>query len=98
LEESKKFELIDYSMERDYYNGLDIKITYKKREFFISLFIDTIRGNYFKHKKTTRHDYSSVHEIELSVNFNSLTKLGSVYVLNQSHIHQLENTLNDIKE
>ena len=97
LESSKKFEHVDYSMERDYYNGLDLKVVYNKQEFYISLFIDTSRSRYYKHKKTKRHDYSEINEIELSVEFNSLSKKGSIYLLNNSHIKYLEDSLNETK-
>ncbi len=98
LEASQKFEQVDYSMDRDYYNGLDLKVTHNNKEVYISLYIDTSRSRYFKEKKTKRHDYSTVHEIEFIVDFSSLTKIGSIYVLNQSHVKLLENMLYDIKE
>ncbi len=97
LDSSQKFEYVDYSMLRDYYNGLDLKVTYNNKEAFISLFIDTSRARYFKEKKTRRHDYSMIHEIELNVAFRSLSKLGSIYVLNEQHIELLENLLNETK-
>lgn len=97
LDASQKFEQVDYSMDRDYYNGLDLKITHNKKEVFISLFIDTSRSRYFKQIKTQRHDYSTVHEIEFIVDFKSLTKKGSIYLLNQNHIKLLENLLNETK-
>jgi len=97
LDASQKFEQVDYSMDRDYYNGLDLKVTHNKKEAYISLFIDTSRSRYFKQKKTKRHDYSTVHEIEFIVDFSSLTEVGSIYVLNQSHIKLLENMLYEIK-
>jgi hypothetical protein len=90
VDASQKFEQVDYSMDRDYYNGLDLKVTHNKKEVYISLFIDTTRSRYFKQKKTKRHDYSIVHEIEFIVDFGSLSKIGSIYVLNQSHVKLLE--------
>jgi hypothetical protein len=98
IEASKKFEQVDYSMDRDYFNGLDLRVTHNNKEVFISLFIDTLRSRYFKQKKTKRHNYSTVHEIEFIVDFNSLTRIGSIDVLNQSHIKLLENILNGFNE
>lgn len=97
LEASKKFQQVHYSMNRDYYNGLDLRITQNNIDVYVSLFIDTLRGRYFKQKKTERHDYSTVHEIEFSVNFDSLTQKGAIYLLNQEHVIQLETILNETK-
>lgn len=97
LEQSKKFEEVEYSLEKDYFNGLDIKVTYKKQEVYVSLFIDTDRSRFYKEKKTRRHDYSIVKEIEFSVGFNSLTKKNNIYLLNSSHCEFLEKLINDSK-
>lgn len=51
LEESKLFEEVEYSMQMDYFNGLDLRVKYRGEVFFVSLFIDTSRGNYFKQRK-----------------------------------------------
>jgi hypothetical protein len=88
---------VDYSLEKDYYNGLDLKVTYKKQELYVSLFIGTERSKYYKKKKTKRHDYSIVKEIEFSVGFESLTKTNNIYLLNNSHCELLENLINGSK-
>jgi len=90
LESSNRFENIEYSMEIDYNNGLDLKVKYEGKEVFVSIFIDTSRGTYYKHKKTTRHDYSIIDELEFNVDFNGLTKVGNIYLLNNSHVDLLE--------
>jgi hypothetical protein len=90
VEESKKFDHIEYSMEIDYYNGLDLKVIYRNSEYFISLFIDTTRGRYYKYKKTTRHDFSEIEEIVFNVDFASLNKIGDFYLLNFEHVNLLE--------
>lgn len=95
LEASKKFQKVDYSMNRDYYNGLDLKIIHNNLPVYISIFIDTSRSRYFKMKKTKRHDYSTVYEIEFSVEFDSLSKKGNIYLMNENHIIQLEKILNE---
>jgi len=90
LDSTNKFEVVEYSMERDYYNGLDLKVRLNGIEVFVSLFIDTSRGRYYKSRKTTRHDYSELREIEFNVDFDSLTKSGTVYLLNLNHVSLLE--------
>lgn len=97
LDESGSFKQVDYSMDRDYFSGLDLRINNGDMEIFVSLFINTSRSRYFKRKKTTRHDYSKVHEVEFIVDFDSLTKLGSIYVLNDGHVQLLKKIIDEIK-
>lgn len=90
LEQSNRFENVEYSMEIDYYNGLDLKVSYKGKEVFVSIFIDTSRSTFYKRKKMTRHDYSIFDELEFNVDFDGLTKVGNIYLLNHSHVDLLE--------
>jgi hypothetical protein len=96
LQESKRFDSVEYSLKLDYYNGLDIKVTYYGKDIYVSLFIDTTRSNYYKSRKKTRHDYSNIIELEFNVNFDSLTKHGSIYLLNITHVNILEEKIKEI--
>lgn len=96
LNESKQFEYVYYSMWQDYYDGLDIKVKYNQVEYYISIFIDTMRSNQFKNHKKLRHNYSGVKEIELKVDFKTLTKKGEIFLLNKNHIETLVNTIKQI--
>lgn len=89
LEESKLFEEVEYSMKKDFYNGLDIKVKYKNIEYYVSLFLDSFRGVYYKKKKKTRHDYSQINEVEFSVQFETLKKFGNIYLLTPDHVNVL---------
>lgn len=93
LQESKHFDLIEYSMEKDYYNGLDLKIIHEGSTYYISLFIDTQRSNYYKKRKTQRHDYSEIIEIELKATFSSLSKIGEFYLLNNFHVQKVKDQI-----
>lgn len=95
LESSNRFDHIEYSMEMDYFNGLDLKVKYKGKEVFVSIFIDTSRGRYFKRKKVKRHDYSVIVEMEFNVDFEELTMVGNIYLLNNLHVDRLEQRLKD---
>jgi hypothetical protein len=93
LEYSRQFEVVEYSMKQDYYNGLDLKVERSGKKVFVSLFVDTSRARFFKGKKSIRHDYSEVEEIVFNVQFDSLTLVGSVYLLNNSHVELLVNLI-----
>ncbi len=95
LEASEKFEKVEYSMKMDYYNGLDLKVIYKGIEYFVSLFIDSTRGKYFKQKKLKRHDYSEVNEITFNVQFDEMIKVGDIYLLTDLHVEILENNIKE---
>jgi len=94
LEDSKIFDNVEYSMQMDYFNGLDLKLSYKGKEYFISLFIDSTRGTYFKKRKKQRHDYSEIVEIEFNLDFSGMSKIGNIYLLNNSHVELLIDRIN----
>jgi hypothetical protein len=86
LEESGLFEEVEYSMSKDFYNGLDIRIRFRQKDFYVSLFIDSSRGIYYKTRKKTRHNYMEVNEIEFNVDFSTLQLFGDIYLLTPEHI------------
>jgi hypothetical protein len=96
LNESNRFEKVSYSMQKDYFNGLDLEIVFHGETSYISIFIDSVRGKYFKKMKTKRHDYTNINEIEFSVDFNSLSKIGNILLLNNNHIEEIIEYLNDL--
>jgi len=95
LEASNKFDNVEYSMQMDYFNGLDLKIIYKGNVSFVSLFIDSSRGKYFKNKKTKRDDYSEINGVVFNVDFAKLSKVRNIFLLNQLHVDVLEERLKE---
>ncbi|MEQ8520482.1 MAG: hypothetical protein RLN79_06920 [Cytophagales bacterium] len=95
LNESRKFDSIEYSMHRDYFDGIDLRVRYKNVDSYISLYINTERGDFYKKRKTKRHDYSVINEIEFKVNFDELKKCGSIYLLKEFHVHTLINLIDE---
>ncbi|WP_225587033.1 hypothetical protein [Algoriphagus sp. Y33] len=93
LIESAKFDKVTYSMRTDYMDGLDIKISYLNVDYFISLFINTSRAQFYKREKENRHDYAGIKQVEFSVDRFSLKKCGKILLLTESHIDSLVLTL-----
>lgn len=93
LKESEIFEDVNYSMKKDYYNGLDLSLKYRGKLYHASVFIDTMRGSHYKNRKRYRHDYQDVCEVELAVAFDSLTLVGNIYLLNRDHIALLKDLI-----
>ncbi|WP_373497539.1 hypothetical protein [Aquiflexum sp.] len=94
IEEARVFDDVEYSMHMDYFKGLDLKVTNKGKIYFVSLFIDTPRGQYYKKRKMFRHDYSEIIEIELNVDFASLKKVGNIFLLKKEHVGLLVDRIN----
>ncbi|MBW7674199.1 hypothetical protein [Chryseobacterium chendengshani] len=94
IKESNLFEKVSYSLYKDYVAGIDLIILHNDREYCISVYIGTNRGKSFKNKKTKRHDYSNITEIELMVNFDTLNQVGNFYLLNKNHVENLITKLN----
>jgi len=86
LNESGKFDKVTYSLSQDYYRGLDLCVYLAGSAFHLSLFIKTKRASLFKKKKYLRHDYKGVTEIELALDFNSLSKHGDIALCSVSHV------------
>lgn len=86
LQESKRFDSVGYSLNKDYYDGLDLSLSYSGQAFHLSVYLQTKRSAEFKKKKYTRHDYSGVKEITIPLAFSSLKQLGSIYLCTASHI------------
>lgn len=85
--ESKKFQTVQYSLNNDYKKGVDLTIKYKNVVFSIALLVDTKRGNDFKHKKYSRHNYNGLHEICVRINpFDESTRVGQYSLYNKSHL------------
>lgn len=89
LNESGKFEKVTYSLSEDYYRGLDLCVYLSGKAFHLSLFIKTRRSGLFKKKKVFRHDYKDVTEIELALDFKSLTKHGEIALCTVSHVEDV---------
>lgn len=86
LKESKLFEKVTYSLKSDI-NGKDIIITHDKKEYVISLYVDTIRSRYFKEiKDTYRHDYDS-NEIRVPLNLSEAKKCGDFKLYFEKHMN-----------
>ncbi len=86
LQESKRFDSVGYSLSKDYYDGLDLSVWHSDQTYHLSVFVQTRRSAEFKKKKYSRHDYSNVKEISIPLAFDSLKKLGQIYVCTKAHV------------
>lgn len=86
LQDSGHFESVGYSLSKDYYKGLDLSVEHAGVMYHLSVFIQTKRSIKFKEKKYSRHDYQGINEITIPLSFDSMKKLGSIYVCTNEHV------------
>ncbi|TLX23956.1 hypothetical protein FE904_19605 [Chryseobacterium indologenes] len=99
LSESNLFDDVSYSSNTDYFKGLDLKIKYKGKEYFLSIHVGTERAKEYKSKKENRHDYSNIIQKIIKADFSKLKKLGDFYLFDNIHVNELITELeNDNRE
>lgn len=99
---SKKFQVVQYSLNNDYKKGVDLTIKYKDIVFSIALLVDTNRSNRYKDKKYSRHNYNGLHEICVRINpFDESTRIGKYSLYNEYHlesmIKEMDNIVHNLK-
>ncbi len=52
-----EFEEVKYSLNQDYFKGIDLELKYKGRTFGTRLSVNSERANEFKDRKNQRHNY-----------------------------------------
>lgn len=89
LKESNVFSQVFYSLQNDFFKGLDLKVTYKSKDYYVSIYLESSRGIHYKTKKYSRHDYSQISEITMEVNKESMFRCGNISLLSDKHLHKL---------
>ena len=79
--ESNIFEEVKYSIQQDYFKGIDVLVKRNGIEYAVNLMIKSSRNKQYKRKKYKRHDYSEMQEIILEIDSNKSTKKVSNFVL-----------------
>lgn len=87
--ESKLFENVNYSLKRDYFEGVDILIKRDGVEYSISLMVKTERSTHFKIRKYSRHDYSDLHEIVLEIDLTNCKKVSNFFLYPESVLQKM---------
>lgn len=87
-QESKKFSNVSYSLNDDYFKGLDLTVVYNRKTYVVSLYIATPRADHFKEIKYTRHEYGK-NEIVLRLEMDKLQKVKNLYLPDQAVVSLL---------
>lgn len=95
--DSKRFQVVQYSLTNDYKKGVDLTIKYKDTIFSIALLVDTNRSNSFKTKKYSRHNYNNLHEVCVRINpFDESTRIGKYSLYNKTHLDSMVSEMDAI--
>lgn len=95
--ESNKFKNVIYSMSKDFFDGYDLQLEYKSKKFFICLFANTKRANFYNGKKSLRHYKNDNHKlIVLDIDLNEKAKIISdFYLYSDEHLNFLVNKIEE---
>lgn len=91
--EDQAFRNSYYSLNIDYFGGYDIVVEGKDTSYGVSLFIDTHRGNHFKHKKNNRHTYEGMEDIPFRAVREECFQCGNIYLFTREHVKELKEIL-----
>lgn len=86
------FDRVIYSCKKDI-KGKDLIVQHKGKEYFISLFTNTGRSNFFKKiKNTFRHIYNKK-EIQMPLDFNPAKKCGDFFVYGHDDVEFVKSAI-----
>lgn len=94
--ESEYFDRVTYSLQDDYYEGIDITVSSENIKKQISLHTNTNRAKTYKSKKKNRHDYSKSDEIVIEIDLSTTSKKVSDFYLYPDEV--LNNLIAKVEE
>lgn len=87
--ESGLFEVVRYSFEDDYYQGIDLKVKYQGKWYSAALMQNTSRSLFFRNRKRYRHNGENADVINVELDRAQCKKCGDYYLFTKSHISSL---------
>jgi hypothetical protein len=89
-QESRLFEHVSYSLRDDYFNGIDLIISYQNKLFRVSVMLNSERARAYKAQKYARH--TEVVENEVLMLFDLYTNAnvkGQIKLFSAKHVKEL---------
>lgn len=89
-QESGRFQEVKYSLRDDYFNGVDLTLTYHHTTFRVAVMLNSERARQFKEQKYSRHVTTSEQEVIVLFDLprNEQNK-GKIKLFSPQHIQQL---------
>lgn len=89
--ESKAFDKVYYSLESDFKQGIDVRVTKNGVHYAVALFVQTKRSKEFKQKKYGRHQALTMQEVCIEINpFDRTNYIGDYALYQPSHVKSLQ--------
>lgn len=90
LEETKKYTKVFYNENLDTKDGIDIVVEKNDKLYCIHLFVQTSISKKWKKTKQTRHDFTDIEQIDLSINFDKATPCGKFFLCGKDELIKVE--------
>ena len=89
-QESGRFQEVKYSLRDDYFNGVDLTLTYLNKTFRVAVMLNSERARQFKEQKYSRHAATSEQEVVMLFDLpRSEQNKGKIKLFSSQHIQQL---------
>lgn len=89
-QESGRFQEVKYSLRDDYFNGVDLTVTYQNKTFRVAVMLNSERARQFKEQKYSRHAATSEQEVVMLFDLpRSEQNKGKIKLFSSQHIQQL---------
>ncbi|MCA0232060.1 MAG: hypothetical protein LCH91_16435 [Bacteroidetes bacterium] len=89
-QESGRFQEVKYSLRDDYFNGVDLTLTYQNKTFRVAVMLNSERARQFKEQKYSRHAETDEQEVILLFDLpRSEQNKGKIKLFSSQHIQQL---------
>ena len=89
-QESGRLQEVKYSLRDDYFNGVDLTLTYLNKTFRVAVMLNSERARQFKEQKYSRHAATSEQEVVMLFDLpRSEQNKGKIKLFSSQHIQQL---------
>lgn len=89
-QESAQFKNVSYSLQDDYFKGIDLTITYQNKLFRVSVMLNSERARAYKAQKYARHDHKPENEVIMLFDLYSSSNIkGKIKLFSQKHVEEL---------
>lgn len=84
------FERVSYSLRKDYFEGVDLCVTYAGREFQVSILLNSPRARTYKSQKYNRHEEVPENEVIMLFDLTRYARIkGKIKLFSEKHVVEL---------
>ncbi|AEI50385.1 hypothetical protein [Runella slithyformis] len=84
------FERVSYSLQKDYFEGVDLCVTYAGRAFQVSILLNSPRARTYKCQKYSRHEEVPANEVIMLFDLTRNAQVnGKIKLFSEKHVQEL---------